>query len=861
MGPEVGSSTAAVIERWVQSHSIVAGKHAVTRRPEKALGLRSVVGSSAAGRHVLDLRVHGPHALVGGTTGAGKSELLQTWILGLASAHSPQRVNFLLVDYKGGTAFSDCVDLPHTVGMVTDLSPHEVRRALTSLKAEIHHREVLLNEYRAKDLATLELDAPGSAPPSLVIVVDEFAALAKEVPEFVEGVVDVAQRGRSLGLHLILATQRPAGVITDNIRANTNLRVALRMADEDNSTDVLGSPVAAGFDPALAGRAVSKTGPGRLVPFQTAYAGGWTLDETPPEILLEELTFGIGREWRPPVDDNRPAPDPKQTDIKRMVRTIRKASVEAELPAPRIPWKPVLGTTYDLSKRAQVPTDRRDNELVFGIGDLPERQEQPTVAFYPDRHGNLAVFGTGGSGKSTLLRTIAVAASHSIHGGPCHVYGLDFGSRGLALLEPLPNVGTIVYGDDHERLVRLLTWLRELVVERARRYSAADAGTIAEYRERANTPEEPRILLLVDGLPAFRSAYESSDRSRLFDLFASIATDGRAVGVHIVASSDQRGAVSTNLSSAFQARVVLRMVNQEDYAFLNVPVDILQPASPPGRGIFDGIEVQVAVLAGRTDVLGQAAALRAFATMMEQRMTWPAAPQIAALTEQVDLITLPVTVDDLPTIGIASSTLAPFGIYPHGTFVVSGPPKSGRTTTLLTLVRSLRSARPGGRMYYIGNRRSPLAGEPGWLSIATSAEEATLLAQRVLTDLANATDSTQLVVVIENASDYQSSSAENELQDMVRALIAHDQFLVVEGEATTLQRDYGSFLQLAKGSRTGLALRPDQGDGTPIFRTDFPRIDRSAFPPGRALYVTEGSTEVVQVAYTNGADGLGGVGR
>src|SRR5690606_35205598 len=205
----------------------------------------------------------GPHALVGGTTGAGKSEFLQAWVLGLAAEYSPDRVSFLFVDYKGGSAFADCVLLPHCVGLVTDLSPHLVRRALTSLRAELHHRERLFNRKKVKDLIELEKRGDPEAPPALVIVIDEFAALVSDVPEFVDGVVDVAQRGRSLGIHLIMATQRPAGVIKDNLRANTNLRVALRMADEVDSDDVIGSKLAGGFDPGIPGRAAAKTGPGR----------------------------------------------------------------------------------------------------------------------------------------------------------------------------------------------------------------------------------------------------------------------------------------------------------------------------------------------------------------------------------------------------------------------------------------------------------------------------------------------------------------------------------------------------------------------------------------------------------------------
>ncbi len=226
-------------ERWTENNSVRAT--AVPNRKDNGT-LRALVGSKGIEPLYLDLKNEGPHALVGGTTGAGKSEFLQSWVMGMAAAYSPDRVSFLFVDYKGGAAFADCLHLPHTVGLVTDLSPHLVRRALTSLRAELHYREHLLNRKKAKDLLELQREADPDAPPYLIIIVDEFAALATEVPEFVDGVVDVAARGRSLGLHLILATQRPAGVIKDSLRANTNLRVALRMADEDDATDILGVP-------------------------------------------------------------------------------------------------------------------------------------------------------------------------------------------------------------------------------------------------------------------------------------------------------------------------------------------------------------------------------------------------------------------------------------------------------------------------------------------------------------------------------------------------------------------------------------------------------------------------------------------
>ncbi len=348
-----------VVDRWRENNSLIVRDGSPPVRRKKEGNLRALVGHAGSAPFFLDLRRDGPHALVGGTTGAGKSEFLQSWVLGMAAAHSPDRLTFLFVDYKGGAAFADCVKLPHTVGLVTDLSPHLVRRALTSLRAELRHREHLLQRKKAKDLISLEKTGDPDCPPSLVIVVDEFAALVQEVPEFVDGVVDVAQRGRSLGLHLILATQRPAGVIKDNLRANTNLRIALRMADTDDSVDILGDPMAAHFDPSIPGRGAAEDRPGPDAAFQTGYAGGWTTDAPPrPRIDVAELAFGGGATWEVPEVEAVEVADPGPTDIARMVATISAAAGQAGVPVPRKPWLPELAPIYNLKRccRTRAPT-------------------------------------------------------------------------------------------------------------------------------------------------------------------------------------------------------------------------------------------------------------------------------------------------------------------------------------------------------------------------------------------------------------------------------------------------------------------------------------------------------------------------
>ncbi|MBV2356450.1 hypothetical protein KUM39_19050 [Streptomyces sp. J2-1] len=254
------------------------------RRPASTSAL---VGQGFDRPTVLDLVKDGPHALIAGTTGSGKSELLQTFVASLAAVNRPDELSFVLVDYKGGSAFKDCVRLPHTLGMVTDLDSHLVERALTSLTAELMRREHMLAEAGAKDhpeyRAMRRRDPALRAMPRLLLIVDEFATLAREFPNFLPGLVGIAQRGRSLGLHMVLATQRPAGVVTNDIRANTNLRISLRVTDAGDSLDVLDVPDAASISTATPGRALIRQGHRSALSFQTAFVGApRPVDETAP---------------------------------------------------------------------------------------------------------------------------------------------------------------------------------------------------------------------------------------------------------------------------------------------------------------------------------------------------------------------------------------------------------------------------------------------------------------------------------------------------------------------------------------------------------------------------------------------------
>lgn len=849
IGTDLGTDPEAVLDRWAETNSVLTGPRASKSIGKSKPNLRAVFGQGSSEPFALDLRTDGPHALVGGTTGSGKSEFLQAWVLGLAAAHSPQRVSFLFVDYKGGSAFADCVQLPHTVGLVTDLSQHLVRRALTSLRAELHYREHLLNRKKFKDLVELERSGDPDVPPSLLIVVDEFAALVNEVPEFVDGVVDVAQRGRSLGLHLILATQRPAGVIRDNLRANTNLRVALRMADEDDSTDVLGTPMAASFDPSIPGRAAAKTGPGRIRSFQSGYAGGWTSDV--PEVgtvVIEELNFGLPIVWEPPADPDadaaKAAAADGPTDIKRIVSTVRKAAKEAQIPELRKPWLPTLADAYDFSR---LPNKRTDSELVLGVVDDAAKQAQPVISYFPDRDGNMAIIGTGGSGKSTALRTIAVSAAVTMRGGPTHVYGIDFAAGGLQMLSSLPHVGAIVAGDDDERVARMLRWMRDLVDQRAVKYSEARAGSIVDYRSIAGVPDEPRILLLLDGMGAFREAYESNVTSPWFSVFSQIATDGRQVGVHVIVTGDRSGAIPLSLSSSIQRRLVLRMANADDYGMLNVPSDVLGPLSAPGRGILDGLETQIAVLGGDPNVAVQARKIDELALSM-QKAGVLAAPGVERLSDDISLAGLPAAVDGLATIGVADDNLGPVGIEAVGSLVIAGPPGSGRTTTLTTVAVAVRRAVPATKLYLFSPRRSATSRLSIWTGNSDNETDASALVSAITQELESTTLAPgSIAIFFEQLSDFAGTPAEYELEGLLKSALKREQFVVGESETSTWSQAYTLGTPLRAGRR-GILVQPDDGDGDMLLNTSTGRIRRGTLPVGRGFLVRQGRARKLQIA-------------
>lgn len=333
--------------------------------PASRTSLRVRVGLRRDGPVELDLVAGGPHAIVAGTTGSGKSEFLLTWLAALAGVYPPDRVAFLLVDFKGGAAFEPLRGLPHVVGIVTDLDESEAERAVLSLRAELRHRESVLRDERIRDVVELR---PEVDLPRLVIVVDEFQAMIERFPELGAVIADIAARGRSLGVHLVLASQRPNGVVRDQVTANSPIRVSLRVMQRADSIAVVGTDAAAAIRSDLPGRGVIDVGDGIPVVFQSARVDAASLDR------LRNAHVGTERARRPWQDPlpTRLAPD-----------ELDRAAASARLEPGAIP---------------------------IGLVDVPERQRHDVLAWTPASDGHLLVLGAPGSGRTTTLGAIARAA-------------------------------------------------------------------------------------------------------------------------------------------------------------------------------------------------------------------------------------------------------------------------------------------------------------------------------------------------------------------------------------------------------------------------------------------------------------------
>jgi S-DNA-T family DNA segregation ATPase FtsK/SpoIIIE len=828
---------------------------------------RVPIGIGPDGPFELDLRTDGPHGLIAGTTGAGKSELLQTLIASLAVANRPDEMTFVLIDYKGGAAFKDCARLPHTVGMVTDLDGHATERALESLSAELRRREEILLRAGAKDIDDYH-EGGGGTLPRLVLVIDEFAAMVTELPDFVAGLVDIGRRGRSLGVHLILATQRPAGVVTADIRANTNLRIALRVTDPDESTDVLDAPDAANIPKSIPGRCYVRSGASEPYPVQTARVGGrrpGSVTASAPAVVPLPWQ-GLGR----PLPAPREALDdaPGVTDLAVLVEAVDEAARRAGIDRQPSPWLNPLPDRVKLTPRTAAGGSVVDvPPLPFGITDLPAVQSREALTLDLTSGGHLYIAGSAQSGRSTALRTIAGSLAGACSPYDAHLYAIDCGANALLPLVSLPHCGAVVSRDQLDRVERLIAALSAEVSRRQQLLAEAGFASLSEQRAAvAPTDRLPWMLLLLDRWEGFVAAFEHYDYGRLVDALIRLLREGASVGLRAVFTGDRSG-LSGQVSTVFDRRLVLRMADPNDYGYAGLQDRQIPAAMPPGRALevtgpgLPPRESQIGLLGDDPSGTAQVAALQDIARACVTRYGRLPRKQ------------RPIHVDELPVrvtyreamaldpeflapsplwalVGVGGDTLSPVGIdlLNEGPgFVVAGPPRSGRSTTLRTIVHSLLDPSVGGGLtpvVLITPRRSPLrqlAGRPGVLGVLSADADSDDLAETI-------GEEHRYVVVVDDAELLDETDLDDALCGVLRTARDGEHAVVIGGTTEDLGRGYRGFLSDTRRSRSGVLLSVDSPDSGELFGLRLPRNAPLGGPTGRGLFVATGVTTQIQVA-------------
>jgi S-DNA-T family DNA segregation ATPase FtsK/SpoIIIE len=827
------------------------------------------VGISADGPFLVDLRADGPHGLIAGTTGAGKSELLQTIIASLAVANRPDSMTFVLIDYKGGSAFKDCARLPHTVGMVSDLDGHLTERALASLSAELKRREEVLLRAGAKDIEDYwdtRDGRPDLAPlPRLVLIIDEFASLVTELPDFVTGLVGIAQRGRSLGVHLLLATQRPAGVVSADIRANTNLRIALRVTDSDESADVIDTPDAAFIAKSTPGRCYVRSGAAAPVAVQSARIGGRRPGADPTEATGQVIPVPwtvLGRQLPALAQASARGDATMATDLSVLVDSIASAAVKLRVPEQASPWLPPLAgiVTLDELTAAAGRAPGEVPPIPYGLTDVPARQARETLALDLAHGEHIVVAGAARSGRSTVLRTIAGSVAARVGPADVHIYALDCGTGAMLPLSGLPHCGAVVTRDQTDRVERLLGKLRGEIMRRQQLLAAGGFAGLAEQRAHATADEDrlPWMLLLVDWWEGFIAAFEQYDYGRLVESLLQTLREGAAVGLRAVVTTDRSALVGAT-GTVFGQRMLLRLTDKGDSGLAGISERSMPSDQPAGRVMFEGtpspLEAQIAMLDRDPSGPAQVAALRRLGSQAQDRYGRPPRPQRPL---RVDALPVRITVAETwrldpdfrppsplwALVGAGGDELGLQGLDVRDEgpgLVVAGPPRSGRSTTLMTMARALIDG--GTPVVAITPRRSPLRSLDGASGVlAVLGPDAT--ADALDTAIAG---HERYVVLADDAELLINGPVSDRLEKLLLSGRDGDHGMILAGSTGDLTRAYSGFVPTALKSRCGVLVAissPSDGD---LFGVRLPR-NAGAGPLGRGLLVRPGGVLPVQLA-------------
>ncbi|MFB6468431.1 type VII secretion protein EssC [Cytobacillus sp. Hz8] len=541
-------------------------------------------------------KAHGPHGLVAGTTGSGKSEIIQSYIISLAVNFHPHEVAFLLIDYKGGGMANLFNRLPHLLGTITNLDGAQSMRALASIKAELQKRQRLFGEHNVNHINQYQklykLGEASEPMPHLFLISDEFAELKAEQPDFMKELVSTARIGRSLGIHLILATQKPSGVVDDQIWSNSKFKLALKVQNASDSMEMLKTTDAA--DIVLPGRAYLQVGNNEIYElFQSAWSGAPYRTNKDDEELMDTTIYAINDLGQyEAISEDLSGLEKKEeiskviTELDAVVDYILAYTRERQIAELPRPWLPPLEERIYLSGLHRVDykmawdEEKKPLEVTFGLLDIPEMQAQEPLTLNLSSDGHLAVFASPGFGKSTFLQSIAMDIARQQNPERVHMYLIDLGTNGLLPLKELPHVADTILVDDEIKINKWIRRLKNELKERKQKLSKYGVANLQMY-EQASGEEIPRILLLIDMID---SIAEANYKEEFEQIINQIAREGGSAGIHMVISAGRQNAMKAPLLANIKHQISLYMIDQLESRNI-VGRTELTIEEMPGRGL------------------------------------------------------------------------------------------------------------------------------------------------------------------------------------------------------------------------------------------------------------------------------------
>ena len=648
--------------------------------------LRAEIGVDDEGNYMyLDLheKYHGPHGLIAGMTGSGKSEFIITYILSMAINYSPDDVSFILIDYKGGGlagAFENKatgIALPHLAGTITNLDKAEMDRTLVSIDSEIKRRQKVFNDARDQlGESTIDIYKYQSyfkegrlseAVPHLFIICDEFAELKAQQPDFMDNLISVARIGRSLGVHLILATQKPSGVVNDQIWSNTKFRVCLKVQDATDSKEMLKRPDAAALK--QTGRFYLQVGYDEYFALgQSAWCGA---KYYPSDKIIKQVDKSVNV-----IDDsgdfiksiqasNNIRIESQGEQIAAIMKEIIKVSNLTGKKADRL-WLEDIDENIlvdNLETKYNITKEPFNVKAVVGEYDAPEKQEQGILVYNPKEHGNIGIFGNDPVEKEKFVNTLIYSICKNYSADEVNIYAVDYGSESLSIYNDFPQIGGIAFTGEDEKFKNLLKLINEEVKNR-KKLLVDYGGSLDIYNSKSEV-KLPQIFFIINNYEGLLEAYNN-----IFEDLASLGRDCTRYGIYLVITANTSSTLGRRISLCLDSKYAFHLTDNSDYyGIFNVNTKV-RPRERLGRGLVDndGIhEFQTASIVAPDE--DSNAYIRQVIEQVKPAFTTKAKP-IPSLPDVVtlDLIEKDITTLDKVPIGIAKDSLKvvkyDFNLYP-----------------------------------------------------------------------------------------------------------------------------------------------------------------------------------------------------